>query len=118
MKLDQQLPMIDQLNKEQDKETRENIKYLQSRIKEIKNSNEQLLKAIKTGGFSNIIHTRIKENEELEIELNRNLNGQLKKQQTASISIDYLTTMLKDARQKIFVYKNELETKKPGQLVC
>lgn len=100
------------LNEQRDSETLNNISLLKTRLKEVQAKTDNLLKAIEAGGYSQNIHDRITENEVLEKELTKSLDMEIKKRQASTISAWHLlSAMLEDARQKIFVYKDEVETK-------
>ncbi len=102
---------VNVLNKQRDQETINNINILKSRIKEIQNKTEHIIKAIESGAYSQALHDRMIKNEKLEQELTRNLDQEIRKQQASSISAELLFSMLEDARKKIFEYPDELETK-------
>ena len=74
-------------------------------------SNTNLLRAIEAGGYTQNIHDRIIENEKLERELIKSLDNAIRKQQASTITAELLSAMLEDAKTKIFILKDEIETK-------
>ncbi len=105
------LERVNELNKEQDIEITRNLKSINETLIAIKSNNENLLKAIEAGGFSQVIHNKIIENEKVETELLVRLKEYTKKQKASNISTELMSSMLEEARKKIYIYKDEVETK-------
>jgi len=102
---------VNQLHKKRDEHTANNINSLQLKIKELKSKNHNLIKAIEEGGFSKFLHEQLVKNEDIEKELVNELNKMLVIQNSKHISNEMLIVMLENARDKIFDYKDEMETK-------
>ena len=99
------------INREKHQQAKNTIANIQARLKEIQIKNSHLLKAIEDGCYSKIINDKLKEYELFEKELIKELDEQIRKQKASTISAEFISAMLEEARKKIFVYKDEIETK-------